>query len=103
MKTKLTLSIEKEVIEEAKVLAKEKGSTLSAMVEKYLNELIEEKRYSAMLAENEVIYETLSPEIQKKLKDFQGFLNHFRQAPTEKTADELKWEYFKEKYNLDDQ
>lgn len=35
MNTKLTLTIEKEVIEIAKKYAKEKGQSLSAMVENY--------------------------------------------------------------------
>ncbi len=103
MKTKLTLSVEKDVIEEAKLLAKENGSNLSAMVEKYLKELIEEKRYSAMLAETEAIYEKKhSPEIQKKLNSFKKLVGIFKDVPKEKSYDELKWEYFREKYNLED-
>ena len=44
MNTKLTLTIEKEIIEEAKVYAREKGQSLSDIVENYLKLLTKEQR-----------------------------------------------------------
>ncbi len=44
MNTKLTLTIEKEVIETAKVYAKEKGQSLSEMVENYFKLITVKKR-----------------------------------------------------------
>ncbi len=57
MNTKLTLTIEKEVIEIAKEYAKEKGQSLSEMVENYFKILTSQKRTF-----NE---EQLSPKVQK--------------------------------------
>jgi len=42
--TKLTLTIEKEVIEEAKEYAKEKGQSLSDLVENYFKLITKDKR-----------------------------------------------------------
>lgn len=44
MKTKLTLSIEKSVIEEARALLKEEGQNLSRTFENYLKTLISQKK-----------------------------------------------------------
>ncbi len=42
MTTKLTLTIEKNVIEKAKTYAKETGRSLSEMIESYLENLVDE-------------------------------------------------------------
>ena len=44
MNTKLTLTIEKEIIEEAKEYAKEKGQSLSDLVENYFKLLTKDAR-----------------------------------------------------------
>ena len=44
MKTKLTLSIEKSVIEEARALLKDEGQNLSRTFENYLKSLISKKK-----------------------------------------------------------
>ena len=44
MSTKLTLVLEKEIIEKAKDYAKEKNRSLSNIVENYLKSLIQEKK-----------------------------------------------------------
>lgn len=44
MTTKLTLSVEKEVIEKAKIYAKQTGRSLSELVETYLENIIEEQQ-----------------------------------------------------------
>lgn len=57
MNTKLTLTIEKEVIEIAKVYAKEKGQSLSEMVENYFK--------FVTLSRNKIKEKQLSPNIRK--------------------------------------
>ncbi|WP_395045430.1 DUF6364 family protein [Flavobacterium sp.] len=43
MNTKLTLSLDENVIKEAKNLAKKKGKTLSGIIENYLKSLLQQK------------------------------------------------------------
>ncbi|MEN9334578.1 MAG: hypothetical protein RLY35_1758 [Bacteroidota bacterium] len=50
MNTKLTLTIEKNVIEKAKRYAKQTGRSLSHIIEKYLEEISEEEVDSATLS-----------------------------------------------------
>lgn len=57
MNTKLTLTIDKHVIEKAKEYAKEKGQSLSNLVENHLKLLAQNKR---QVSENE-----LSPRIKR--------------------------------------
>ncbi|MGO3182586.1 MAG: DUF6364 family protein [Aequorivita sp.] len=59
MNTKLTLTIEREIIERAKVYAKEKNRSLSDIIENYLKTLTKE--------DHKIIGEPLSP-IVKSLK-----------------------------------
>ena len=103
MKTKLTLSIEKRVIEKAKEYAREHGTTLSAIAQDFLEQLIEEKKLSNFVAEAEMTYEKkLSPEVVEKMKSFKKLVGIFKRIPNEKSYDELKWDYFKHKYGLED-
>lgn len=70
MNTKLTLTIEKEVIEIAKEYAKEKGQSLSDMVENYFKLITIKKR--------EIKPEQLSPRVSRLrgiIKN-EGNLNH---------------------------
>lgn len=46
MGTKLTLTIEKSVIEKAKIYAKQSGRSLSDLIESYLQRLISESEFS---------------------------------------------------------
>lgn len=57
MNTKLTLTLEKEVIETAKEYAKEKGQSLSEMVENYFKLITVDKR--------NIKTKQLSPKVQK--------------------------------------
>ncbi|MCF6268788.1 MAG: DUF6364 family protein [Melioribacteraceae bacterium] len=57
MNTKLTLTLKKEVIQIAKEYAKEKGQSLSELVENYFKLITVSKR--------EVKHEELSPRIQR--------------------------------------
>jgi len=43
MATKLTLTVEKQVIESAKVYAKQNGRSLSALIENYLKALVQKE------------------------------------------------------------
>lgn len=62
MKTKLTLSIEKEVIEEARAILKEEGQNLSKTFEKYLKVLISQKKKEKKYSPGE---EDLLPEVEE--------------------------------------
>lgn len=44
MQTKLTLTIDQEIIEEAKLYAKNKGRSLSELIENYLKVTLEDKK-----------------------------------------------------------
>jgi len=57
MRTKLTITIEKSIIEQAKSYAKDKGRSLSELIENYLKVIIDDNKKTV----------TLSPAI-KKLK-----------------------------------
>ncbi|RZS96297.1 DUF6364 family protein [Cecembia calidifontis] len=48
MNTKLTLTIDKAVIEEAKAFAKEQGKSLSGIIENYLKTLPKEKKHNEL-------------------------------------------------------
>ncbi len=82
MTTKLTLTIEKSVIEKAKKYAKGTQRSLSEMVQKYLESLIETGNN-----DNE-----LSP----KIKELAGSLK----MPEDFDYDKALDEYYKEKYGL---
>lgn len=56
MNTKLTLSVDKAVIERAKHYAKKSGRSLSALIEQYLTDITQEKTSQA-----------LSPRVKKLL------------------------------------
>ncbi len=78
MKTKLTLSIEKSVIEEAKVLAKESGTSLSELTENFFVEYINRRQNQNYLQEVQAEYgQKLSSETVQKLKTIQGLAGIF--------------------------
>ena len=58
MNTKLTLSLKKEVIEDAKIFAKETGRSLSELVEKYLESITQN---NSSLDKNE----SISPRLRR--------------------------------------
>ena len=82
MNTKLTLSLEKEVIERAKSYAKKTGRSLSELVESYFKNLIEK-------TEKE-------DDIHPKVKKLIGRIT----LPDDFDEDKAKDEYFKEKYGI---
>ena len=82
MNTKLTLSLEKEVIEQAKSYAKKTGRSLSELVESYFKNLTEK-------TEKE-------DDIHPKVKKLIGRIT----LPDDFDEDKAKDEYFKEKYGL---
>jgi hypothetical protein len=83
MNTKLTLSLEKEVIEQAKIYAKETGRSLSEMVESYFRNLTS-KRDSD--------YKDVDPKIRKLI----GRIT----LPDDFDIKKAKEEYYKEKYGI---
>lgn len=85
MTTKLTLTIEKSVIEKAKIYAKGTQRSLSEMVQKYLESLVEEKK------ENK---ERLSPKFKSILERIPKNIPQY----TDEEIDTMRREYLEEKY-----
>lgn len=81
MTTKLTLTVEKSVIEKAKKYAKGTQRSLSEMVQKYLESLFEESDKS---------------ELSPKIKKLAGSLKLPENFDYDKALDD----YYKEKYDL---
>lgn len=65
MKTKLTLSVEKSVIEEARALLKDEGQNLSRTFENYLKTLISQKK-------QEKKYPTKEGELLPEVRELMG-------------------------------
>jgi hypothetical protein len=86
MNTKLTLSLEKEVIEKAKIYAKGTGRSLSEMVENYFRNLISKSEKN----NNE------SNDIDERLKKITGVVT----LPDDFDIEKAKEEYHKEKYGV---
>jgi hypothetical protein len=84
MNTKLTLSLEKEVIEQAKIYAKGTGRSLSEMVESYFRSLTSKKENS----NNE------HNEIDERLKKITGIVS----LPADFDEKKAVQEYLEEKY-----
>jgi hypothetical protein len=82
MNTKLTLSLEKSVIEKAKLYAKETGRSLSDIVEKYFENLTK-------ASDN-------NEDIHPKVKKLIGRIK----LPDDFDIEKAKEEYFKEKYGI---
>jgi hypothetical protein len=84
--TKLTLSLEKEVIEKAKIYAKGTGRSLSEMVENYFRNLISKSEKN----NNE------TNDIDERLKKITGVVT----LPDDFDVEKAKEEYHKEKYGV---
>ena len=80
MNTKLTLSLEKEVIEKAKIYAKGTGRSLSEMVENYFKNIISKPEEE----------ENIHPKIKKLIGRIK--------LPPDFDEKKAKEDYFKEKY-----
>lgn len=50
MQTKLTISLDKDVIEQAKILAKKKGRSLSEIIENYLKVMVKKNAPSVKIS-----------------------------------------------------
>jgi len=83
MNTKLTLSLEKEVIEQAKIYAKGTGRSLSEMVEKY---------FRSIVSKPEIDDENIDPKIKKLI----GIVK----LPTDFDMEKAKEAHYKEKYGI---
>lgn len=89
MNTKLTLSLEKEVIEKAKIYAKGTGRSLSEMVENYFRNLVSR-------SQNDSKIEDEYGDIDPKLKKLIGIIK----LPEDFDMEKVKEEYHKEKYGI---
>jgi hypothetical protein len=83
MNTKLTLSLEKEVIEHAKIYAKGTGRSLSEMVEKY---------FRSIVSKPEIDDDNIDPKIKKLI----GIVK----LPTDFDMEKAKEAHYKEKYGI---
>ena len=88
MNTKLTLSLEKEIIEKAKIYAKGTGRSLSEMVENYFRSLVEKSNKNNKKDE----YEDIHPSVKKLI----GRIT----LPDDFDIKKAKEEYYKEKYGI---
>lgn len=79
MTTKLTLSVEKQVVLKAKRYARETGRSLSDIIQSYLEHLTEEENY---------------PEVSEKLKGLLGAVK----LPDDFDQEEAKRSYLENKY-----
>lgn len=86
MNTKLTLSLEKEVIEKAKIYAKGTGRSLSEMVENYFRSLVEKS----------VKNNNDSNDIDERLKKITGIVT----LPDDFDLEKAKEEHHREKYGI---
>lgn len=98
MKTKLTLSIERQVIEEAKEYAREENTTLSALLENHLRELIIAKNFKNLSRESKEVYQAVKPAVRKKL----GILDELERLvskipPSTQSPSEVKAEHLQKK------
>lgn len=85
MNTKLTLSLEKEVIEKAKIYAKGTGRSLSEMVENYFRSLVDKHH-------NKDEFDDIDPQLKKLI----GIIK----LPDDFDIKKAREEYYKEKYGL---
>lgn len=83
MNTKLTLSLEKEVIEQAKIYAKGTGRSLSEMVENY---------FKSLVSKTEEDYSQIDP----KIRNLIGIVK----LPPDFNLEKAKEEHYKEKYGI---
>lgn len=88
MNTKLTLSLDKEIIEKAKIYAKGTGRSLSEMVENYFKNLVEKSDKKNNTTEDD--------EIDPQLKKLVGII----QLPPDFDIKKAKEDYYKEKYGI---
>lgn len=86
MNTKLTLSLEKEVIEKAKIYAKGTGRSLSEMVENYFRSLTSKSNKGTVE----------DSEIDERLKRITGIVT----LPDDFDIEKAKEEYHREKYGI---
>lgn len=88
MNTKLTLSLEKEVIEQAKIYAKGTGRSLSEMVENYFRSLVEKSHTK----NNKDDFDDIHPSVKKLI----GRIT----LPPDFDIKKARDEHYKEKYGV---
>ena len=83
MKTKLTLTLNKEIIDRAKIYAKEHGTSLSKMVGAYFQNIV-------------YISDEKSDEIETRVRNIVGRIK----LPPDFDFEKAKEEYHREKYGM---
>ena len=83
MNTKLTLSLDKEIIDQAKIFAKGNGKSLSEMVEAYFRDIV-------------YMSDEKSEEIEARVRKIVGVIK----LPPDFDLEKAKEEYHREKYGL---
>jgi len=89
MNTKLTLSLEKEVIENAKIYAKGTGRSLSEMVENYFRNLVSGSQNDNKIEDK---YGDIDPKVRKII----GRIT----LPDDFDMEKVREEHYKEKYGF---
>ncbi len=87
MKTKFTLGVEEDIVKQAKIYAKENGTTVSEIFEKLVNQSTKKK-----IRKEDIV---ISPFIGSMVgsNKFEG-----SESSTDEEMDNLRYEYLKEKY-----
>ncbi|HEY0769830.1 MAG TPA: DUF6364 family protein [Sphingobacteriaceae bacterium] len=86
--TKLTLSLDKEVIDKAKEIAKKRGMSLSKYIQKFLEKSIQ----------NENLQDEIKGNIPNDIRKLRGILKG--QDISKEQLQDMKYEYLKNKYDL---
>ena len=98
MKTKLTLSIDEQVIAEARQLLEEEGKNLSKTFENYLKELILRHKLKNTFKEPEVVYNPVEEAVKNKLEVFKLLNSIIEDLPQGHSPNEVKRQYHEAKY-----
>lgn len=87
--TKLTLSMEEDLIEKAKITARKQGLSLSKVVKKYLSQFVQ----------NGATVKDDNFPVPEGIKKLRGILKGSKDI-TKKEMREIRYNYLKEKYGL---
>ena len=91
--TKLTLSVKSDSVPRIKEYAKRQHTSVSKLVQEYFDKIEEQEKKEDPLLEK---YKNI--EIPQWIQDLTGILKG--KYPEDMDYDEIKYEYFKEKYDL---
>lgn len=98
MDAKLTLKLDKAAIETAKAYAKAQGTSVSRMVEEFFQKLKTEKRKTPEQIVREANLDIDWDNIQ--ISDEIKAMRTGKGIPADADYDQMRWEHYKEKYDL---